>query len=595
MTIFANVINRTCNYFFMATSLTKSQQNAFNLFKNGANIFLTGKGGSGKSFLTRHIIEWCQGNGKSVMVCAPTGVAAQNIQGSTIHRAFKAPVGIIDTKGSMSSNKRCFDGKVIKKLKKTSVIVIDEISMVRADLFCYVANTILFVEKEYKKKIQLLVVGDFFQLPPVLVKEEKPAYEGLYGNALFAFQTLQWSQLKLQTVVLVESMRQSDQKFVTALDHIREGIPEFGVLSKCQADKEDPSAITICGTNKEAFNINDKNLRTLTKHGAKEHTYTAEVSGSLSPSEWPTEKELRLCEGARVIMLNNDPDGRWVNGSFATVKELVEDEDRMRVDIEDGNTVEIERYTWKIMEYQLEDDEKGEKKLVQRERASVNQFPMKLAWAISIHKSQGQTYDRVNVNVKSIFTYGQLYVSLSRCKTLAGMRIIGELTDNKVMACPEVIQFMKDGSITAEAPTADSIESPLFNDRYQEGWDDGYAFRSLELEALYQERLANDPSVKKLSPRVAREREKDAIPEEVRNPRNAGRKPKPESERRPSKAIRVPLAIADVLKELGTLYESNPDLLVRCQQILEEFKLVKSPHGFLEERTGVDLRVICNS
>ena len=153
------------------------------------------------------------------------------------------------------------------------------------------------------------------------------------------------------------------------------------------------------------------------------------------------------------------------------------------------------------------------------------------------------------------------------------MRIIGELADNKVMACPEVVQFMKDGSTMTEAPTTDSIESPLFNDRYQEGWDDGYAFRSIEFEEQYQERQANDPSVKKLSPRVVREREKDAMPEEERNPRNAGRKPKPESERRPSKAIRVPLAIADVLKELGTLYESNPDLLVRCQQILEEFKL----------------------
>ena len=556
----------------MATSLTKSQQNAFNLFKKGVNIFLTGKGGSGKSFLTRLIIEWCQDNGKSVMVCAPTGVAAQNIQGSTIHRAFKASVGIIDTKGSMSSNKRCFDGKVIKKLKKTSVIVIDEISMVRADLFCYVANTILFVEKEFKKKIQLMVVGDFFQLPPVLVKEEQPAYEGLYGNALFAFQSPQWGQLKLQTVVLVESMRQSDRKFVAALDHIREGIPDFEVLSECQADKEDLSAITICGTNKEAFNINDKNLRKLTKNGAKERTYAAEVSGSLSPSEWPTEKELRLCEGARVIMLNNDPDGRWVNGSFATVKEFEEGNERMRVAIENGDTVEIERYTWKIMEYQLEDDERGEKKLVQRERASVKQFPMKLAWAISIHKSQGQTYDKVNVNIRNIFTYGQLYVSLSRCKTLAGMRVIGELADNKVMACPEVVQFMKDGSFTTEASTTDSIESPLFNDRYQEGWDDGYAFRSIEFEEQYQERLANDPSVKKLSPRVVREREKDAMPEEERNPRNAGRKPKPASERRPSKAIRVPLAIADVLKELGTLYESNPDLLARCQQILEEFK-----------------------
>lgn len=552
--------------------LTQSQQSVFKEFKNGKNIFLTGKGGSGKSFLTRHIIDWCKSKGKNVIVCAPTGVAAQNIEGSTIHRTFRAPIGIIDT-NTFSKTNRCYDGKTIKLLKKTDVVIIDEISMVRADLFSYIANTIFFIKQQTRRSIQLLVVGDFYQLPPVLVPKDKPTYEQLFRNAIFPFQMPHWNKLGLQTMVLTESMRQADQAFVSALDNIREGNPDFDIFKGCQCENEDSTAITICGTNKEAFDINEKNMLTLTKQGAKQQTFSAIVEGKVSSSDWPTEQKLKLCDGARIIMLNNDPDGRWVNGTFGVVSSV--DEDGIAVLFEDGNVVSIPRYEWKIMEYNLVTGEDGKKKLEEHQRASIKQFPVKLAWAISIHKSQGQTYERVNVNIRNIFTYGQLYVSLSRCKTLPGMRIIGKLTGKKALACPEVIKFMNGDQASEElAEVAATLDRPLINDRYQEGWDDGYAYRSREFEEEYQERLANDPSVKKLSPRVAREREKDALPEEERNPRNAGRKPKAEEEKRPSKAIRVPLAIADVLKQLGELSQENPEVLTRCKEILEEFEKV---------------------
>ena len=529
------------------TGLTPSQEIAFKNFKAGANLFLTGKGGSGKSFLIEHIKEWCSMKGYNVVTCAFMGIAALNVNGSTIHSLFKPGKGIIDKR-----TKRCMDRKKLDVLEKVDVFIIDEISTVRADLFSYVANTILDVWRKQgaNRRKQLIVVGDFYQLPPFVVPDEVEAYKAVWSDALYAFETPQWQQLRLQTVELQESMRQKDKDYIKALDNIREGVPDFSVFMNTR--EPDPTAVTLCGRNEEVRAINSRMLKMLKKSKRK---YVSIDTGKLKDGDYPTEHELELAVGARVIMITNDPDGRWVNGSMATVKEL--QEDSITVKIDSGSIAEIERSQWDIEEYEVRKGKGSEEtKLVKFVRASIKQFPVKLAWAISIHKSQGQTYDKVNVNVSSIFQPGMLYVALSRCRSLDGMRIVGKLTDEKVMVDENVKRFMTAGH-HAPILNGDMLpfedDSPGTDDRYQEGWDDGYEYGTNEIEGKYQEMIANDPSVKKLSAYTTREKEKAMLPPEERNPRGAGRKPKDQEEKIETKAIRVPTAVADLLKQLGDL------------------------------------------
>lgn len=558
--------------------LTASQEEVFRSFCAGANIFLTGKGGSGKSFLTRLIIDWCKERKKSVMICAPTGVAALNIGGSTIHRTFGIKV---DEMGVIKPGERCRDKKKLGTIGRADVIIIDEISMCRADVFAYVANTLLHVFRTHKndgKHRQLLVVGDFFQLPPVLKQSQQEAYNTLWGNILYAFQTNEWVSLNLQSMMLKESKRQSDKAFISALDNIREGKPDFEAFSDVRTDFN-ADFLTICGTNKQADSINKNNLTSLLKKGAKEKKLVSIDTGYPQPGDYPTEKELHLCVGAKVILLNNDPDKRWVNGSFATISGFTEDAIKVKLE-GTKDEYEVKRNKWTICEYTVEPGNKGEEpKLVQIERATIEQYPVKLAWAISIHKSQGATYDQVNVDITNIFTTGQLYVALSRCRSLSGMRIIGKFTEEKAKVDSAVLKFME-GVGTAELtgpmfPFAIEEKEDPSEDRYQEGWDDGYDYRTKEVQEYYQELVDNDPSLKRLSPRVAREREKDLLPPEERNPKKAGRKPKPAAELKPTKAIRVPVALAETIKQIADLVKENPSM---TDEVLQEFETFLFAH-----------------
>lgn len=556
--------------------LSEEQLVGFRSFTAGANLFLTGKGGTGKSYLTRYIIDWCKEKGIPHIVCAPTGIAAINVGGSTIHKVFRPGKGIIEP------GQRVHDKEVLKMINAADVIIIDEISMCRADLFQFIGNTLLYLRNQNKKdgrRHQLLVVGDFYQLPPVLTRDESEAYTKLYGSVKYAFQTQQWEALQLQTFQLEQSQRQGEDKaLVTALDNIREGTADFELFKTY--DNADPTAITLCGTNKEAQAINERELQKLIKSGNKKRKYASEVVGDAVDSDYPTDKVLTLAIGAKVIMITNDPDKRWVNGTFATVTGL---SDRgVTVQIDGGVSAEVAYYEWSIVTYELKPASSADEKpkIISRERARIKQLPMKLAWAISIHKSQGQTYDRVNIDSGNIFAAGQLYVALSRCRTLAGMHIVGNLSADKVMVSDTVKRWMS-MNITPESTTGallpfsdskDGEGSPV-KDRYQEGWDDGYETRSKEFDEIqYHDRLANDPAVKILSERSAREREKEGMAPEERNPHGAGRKPKPQEELKPSKAIRVPVSVADVLKQLGDLAKEHPEEIEeRCRSIIVDF------------------------
>ena len=544
-----------------SSALNEEQRKVFASFVSGANLYITGKGGSGKSFLTRHIIDYCHQKGRKALICAPTGIAALNIGGATIHRTFGAPASIIEP------GERCRKKNLLEIIDAAEVIIIDEISMCRVDLFEYVANTLLHM----KNRKQLVLVGDFYQLPPVLTPKDTKAFSVFYDNRLYAFESNLWQKLQLQTMELQSSMRQKDKVFVKTLDNIREGIPDFSVFKNSSPD---PMALTICGTNDEADKINKENLKWLKKHGAKISKIEAKGTGTVESSEKPTDEILALCPGARVVMLNNDKDNTWVNGSFGTIIGIKDNELKIRIE-DNGSEISVERYKWTYLEYDVESTEDGKKKLVTKERGLFEQFPVRLAWAITIHKSQGQTYEHVNVSAENIFAEGQLYVALSRCKTIEGMHISGKLTDSKVIASEAVKHFMKSGNyqprLTGQMLPFTEEEPPTPSDQsYQNGYDDGYKDGTEDTEAKYKEKIASDPGVKILSDYTRRQKELAMIEDpEIRNPKGAGRKPKEPGKKQESKAIRVPLSIFEAVKTLSDLVKEDASYAERFEKFIE--------------------------
>lgn len=406
-------------------TLTISQQLAMEVFEAGYSFFLTGKAGTGKSFVTKQIIESCKKSCKQVLVCAPTGIAAINVGGVTIHSAFRAPVGIIEP------GKRCADSRKLKILEAADVILIDEISMCRLDLFEFVTNSI----KHLKRKKQLILVGDFYQLPPVLADSESEIYNSFYQST-YPFSSHFWGEMGIRTVELKECVRTQEKGLVKALDDIRIGIPNFKIFNS--SEKPDKTAVSLCTTNKKAADINQEGLKNL----KNPERLTASVCGEFPEKDMPTDKVLTLAPGARVMLLNNTD--FWVNGTLGTVDSI--SDGFVMVSIDGKGLHRVERNKWEAKEYRTdtEIDENGKAHTILKQYTvgEFHQFPLKLAWAITVHKSQGQTYDRVNIYPERFFSSGQMYVALSRCKTLSGMRIIGKLNEKGLICSDEVKDFM---------------------------------------------------------------------------------------------------------------------------------------------------------
>lgn len=445
------------------TRLTPSQKRAFDLFKEGRNLLITGKGGTGKSFLLREIRNYLESQHRNILVCASTGIAALNVGGATIHRTFRCPVRIVmpdeefkprhEPEGDETQRRKAMDQDPdpYEVILNADVVIIDEISMCRMDVFGYVARTILHC----KRPKQVILVGDFYQLPPVLTdhNKEKEAWNQIpeYTARIFAFESEEWKRLGITTIELQENMRQKDEDYIKALDDIREGKPNFGVFRFNQ--KPDPDAVTLCPTNDKAAEINREALRKLIRKGNKSVTFMEELEGSVvSTSDKVlekyrvTSKELTLCVDARVIILVNAKKGEYVNGDTGTVTGIAEESVSIRLD--SGRGITLGRKKWDIEEYQIVEEEDGRTgKKTKKPRlvtiGSISQIPVKLAWAISVHKSQGQTYDRCNV-VCRFWTEGQMYVALSRCRTLAGLRLLGTLEAKELLYSEEVNAFMRE-------------------------------------------------------------------------------------------------------------------------------------------------------
>lgn len=424
------------------TGLTYLQQYGYNVLMAGYNVFLTGDAGTGKTYLVKLFIENVRKLGYNVMVTAPTGTAAINIDGITSHRAFDIPMG------PLTFNKDTYG--VSDELVETDIVVIDEISMCRIDAFDFIANKILKANnlrhRVGKPPIQLVLSGDFFQLAPVTMERERHVLNTYYRRDIgvgYAFDSIFWKMFDFKNIILTEVIRQNNLEHINNLNKIRVGdksVIDYFINNSSQYEL--PNAVTLCGTNADAV---EKNKVELNKINSEEIVYRAIVDGVVMENDTNAEMNLTLKVGARVIMIVNDKNIAYSNGTLGTVTNLFKD--KIIVKLDSRLTIEVERNEWQVYKYEL-DTTLDKPKLLKTQIGTISQFPLKLAYAITIHKSQGQTYDAVNLN-PYCWDCGQLYVALSRVKSLNKMYLKYSINPRDLVISLNVIKFYN--SIVKEA------------------------------------------------------------------------------------------------------------------------------------------------
>lgn len=403
-------------------------------------LFLTGRAGTGKSTFLDLFRSRTK---KKVVVLAPTGVAALNVRGQTIHSffRFKPQISLNDAR-NLAQKTRQRD-----LYRKVQLIVIDEISMVRADLLDCVD---VFLKTARRSDApfggaQMVMIGDLYQLPPVVRGDDREVMAALYRTPYFfsarVFQQYQQESEGIEFLELERIFRQNDREFIDLLEGIRhrtvtsEQLSFLNQRSGVEAPEEE--TIILVATNAQAEQINQARLAELPED--LEHTYRGELTGDFSERDMPTEEELTLRVGARVMFLANDPEGAWVNGSLGTVTALDEEAPTVLLD-ESEEEVEAYPFNWECFQTSYD----KEKQEIETEVVGTfHQVPLKLAWAITIHKSQGKTFDRVVIDLsRGAFAPGQTYVALSRCRTLEGITLRKPLRISDIRLDYAIVRFL---------------------------------------------------------------------------------------------------------------------------------------------------------
>ena len=413
--------------------------NAYELIaKTNKSFFLTGCAGTGKTTFLQQIQECVD---KRFIILAPSGVAAINAGGQTIHSFFGFDWGVQGPRsmGKMNLMKRTL-------VQNVDTIIIDEVSMLRCDLLDAIDRMLRDCTSSSRPfgGIQMVFVGDMFQLPPVVTGEDAQAIELLYGRgAAFFYKARCLRNETLPKIEFRKVYRQSDQAFVELLDRIRTGQVSSFDLRKINErvqkglirNNEDDMRITLTSFKDDAKAINGIRLEEL---AGEPCSFLATYEGTISKQlKEIVDTNLILKEGAQVMFLRNDQFGRWANGTIARVISLKEDQ--MIIQLPDGQLTDVGKQTWDSIEYEY--DEK-EKKCIKKVVGSVTQYPLRLAWAVTIHKSQSLTFDKVNLDFgRGTFAYGQAYVALSRVRSLEGLRLSSPMGINSVRVSREALQF----------------------------------------------------------------------------------------------------------------------------------------------------------
>lgn len=426
----------------MTVTLTPEQQAVFEAIEHGReHLFVTGRAGTGKSTLLSHL-AWH--TSKQLVIAAPTGVAALNVGGQTVHSLFKLPIGVI---GSSPIEQ---PGEVRKLLNTIDTLVIDEVSMVSADLMDAIDRSLRQARARRDEPfggVQLVLFGDPFQLSPVPPSDpHERAYFRDHYRSLWFFDAKVWLETELRIHTLREIHRQHEDEFRDLLSAVRYGRVTAAMAGRLNEVGARPAPgdgiITLATRNDAVARINAENLERLP---GTSMTAEADVTGDFGSGAFPADERLQLKVGAQVMLLRNDPDSRWVNGSIGEVTRI----DRtVYVEI-DGEEHEVEPIVWEKLRYSYSADTKELKREVVGE---FTQFPLRLAWAVTIHKSQGKTYDQAVVDLgRRAFSPGQTYVALSRIRALAGVYLSRPLQPADIFVDEHVLRFMRQ---VAQAQTA---------------------------------------------------------------------------------------------------------------------------------------------
>lgn len=416
------------------------------------NILITGRAGTGKSTLLQYFRKHTK---KKVVILAPTGVAAVNVEGQTIHSFFHFKPNV--TPASIKRKKKTEKDKPTV-YKKLTAIVIDEVSMVRADLLDCIDKFLRLNgpdEKEPFGGVQMIFIGDLYQLPPVVTSAERDIFKSHYPTPYF-FSAKGFNQLNVEYVELEKVYRQKDDEFVRLLNTIRnrsvtdDDLAQFN--KRCDPQFEAPSGslyLSLTSTNDLADTINEKRLAELQ---GKVWKAQGVIEGDFGKEYLPTTVDLKLKKGAQIMLLNNDSLGQWINGTIGKIRKFErndEGEDVIVAELDNGDTARISPYTWKIYRFFLKKEE-----LHSEEVGSFTQYPVRLAFAVTIHKSQGKTFENVVIDVgRGTFAHGQMYVALSRCTTLGGIVLKQPLKKNHILMDWQVVKFLTEIQYAQAAKT----------------------------------------------------------------------------------------------------------------------------------------------
>ncbi len=475
--------------------------------QTGMNVLLLGKAGTGKTTFLRNLYERGM---KRMIILAPTGVAAMNAGGTTIHSFFQLPLSpfVPDTKfrTNDSNAQRRFNFSKEKRaiIRSIDLLVIDEISMVRADLLDAVDQVLRRFRTDHNKPfggVQLLLIGDLAQLAPVVTERDKEILRDFYPTPFF-YGSKALQMTPYVSIELTKVYRQTDKQFLNILNEIRNGKVTQETLSllneRYKPEAADTSGyIRLTTHNRTADEYNQRMLNEIPQ---KEYSYRCKVEGDFPENLYPVDEELKLKEGAQVMFCKNDssPEHMYYNGKIAQVIELEKDKIVVQC-LEDDEIVEVPQHEWTNSKYSLDSNTH---EIVEEIEGRFFQFPLRLAWAITIHKSQGLTFDHCIIDAEHSFASGQVYVALSRCRTLEGLLLSSPISTRGIIVEQAVRDYLDDQTTRSKNATEDM--NLLRKDYYTNLISEMYDFTGIYQAHERVQRILQDSYVRKMPSLVSR-------------------------------------------------------------------------------------------